>query len=205
MIRVNLYMFLEASWSWSLSYGEEIEKERREWEEKLAAADKKVSESQKALEDMKANAESSTRVHLVRAKTGVEEEELSVEDLEAKVKELEEMKNNSDSKLEAASVESLFFGNMSVNPRHTVTFVFFLAFKTRPGAGAESGDHPAASTDPRPGWSGRGSTGATGSNWGAKGAKGAQEVPRSAVENGAMDTTGHNWTQLDTVDSYDYT
>ena len=60
-----------------------------------------MSESQKALEDMKANAESSTRVHLVRAKTGVEEEELSVEELEAKVKELEEMKNNSDSRLEA--------------------------------------------------------------------------------------------------------
>ena len=39
---------------------------------------------------MKANAESSTRVHLVRAKTGVVEE-LSVEELEAKVKELEEM------------------------------------------------------------------------------------------------------------------
>ena len=198
-------MFLEASWSWSLSYGEEIEKERREWEEKLAAADKKVSESQKALEDMKANAESSTRVHLVRAKTGVEEEELSVEDLEAKVKELEEMKNNSDSKLEAASVESLFFWkHVSKSPTYS-DLRFFLAFKTRPGAGAESGDHPAASTDPRPGWSGRGSTGATGSNWGAKGAKGAQEVPRSAVENGAMDTTGHNWTQLDTVDSYDYT
>ena len=40
---------------------------------------------------MKANAESSTRVHLVRAKTGVLEEGLSVEELEAKVKELEEM------------------------------------------------------------------------------------------------------------------
>lgn len=84
---------------------EEIEKERREWEEKLAAADKKVSESQKALEDMKANAESSTRVHLVRAKTGIEEEELSVEELEAKVKELEEMKNNSDNKLEELNLE----------------------------------------------------------------------------------------------------
>ena len=42
-------------------------------------------------EDMKANAESSTRVHLVRAKTGGLEEGLSVEELEAKVKELEEM------------------------------------------------------------------------------------------------------------------
>ena len=41
--------------SWSLFTSEEIEKERREWEEKLAAADKKVSESQKALEDMKAD------------------------------------------------------------------------------------------------------------------------------------------------------
>eukprot|EP00438_Fugacium_kawagutii_P002781 Skav202265 [mRNA] locus=scaffold1417:441359:458329:- [translate_table: standard] len=59
-----------------------------------------VSESQKALEDMKANAESSSRVHLTRAKTGVEQEELTVEDLETKVKELEDMKNNSDAKLE---------------------------------------------------------------------------------------------------------
>lgn len=49
---------------------------------------------------MKANAESSSRVHLTRAKTGVEQEELTVEDLESKVKELEEMKNNSDAKLE---------------------------------------------------------------------------------------------------------
>ena len=40
----------------------------------------------------------------MRAKTGIEEEELSVEELEAKVKELEEMKNNSDNKLEATSV-----------------------------------------------------------------------------------------------------
>ena len=79
---------------------QEIEKERREWEEKLAAADRKVSDSQKALEDMKANAESNARVHLVRSKTGVEEETLTVEELEAKVRELEDLKNNSDGKLE---------------------------------------------------------------------------------------------------------
>ena len=82
---------------------QEIEKERREWEEKLAAADRKVSDSQKALEDMKANAESNARVHLVRSKTGVEDEDLTVEELEAKVRELEDLKNNSDGKLEAMS------------------------------------------------------------------------------------------------------
>lgn len=85
---------------------QEIEKERREWEEKLAAADRKVSDSQKALEDMKANAESNARVHLVRSKTGVEEETLTVEELEAKVRELEDLKNNSDGKLEASHVET---------------------------------------------------------------------------------------------------
>lgn len=66
----------------------------------MAAADRKVSDSQKALEDMKANAESNARVHLVRSKTGVEEETLTVEELEAKVRELEDLKNNSDGKLE---------------------------------------------------------------------------------------------------------
>ncbi len=69
----------------------------------MAAADRKVSDSQKALEDMKANAESNARVRLVRSKTGVEDEDLTVEELEAKVRELEDMKNNSDGKLEAMS------------------------------------------------------------------------------------------------------
>ena len=41
--------------------------------------------------------------------TGVEEEEMSVEDLEAKVKELEEMKNNSDSKLEDCHSAAVWF------------------------------------------------------------------------------------------------
>mmetsp|Transcript_48599 Transcript_48599/g.113433 ORF Transcript_48599/g.113433 Transcript_48599/m.113433 type:complete len:754 (+) Transcript_48599:38-2299(+) len=84
---------------------EEIERERREWEEKLAAADQKVSESQKALEQMKANAESNSRVHLHRAKTGAVELGMTVEELEAKVQELESQKGQSDSKLEELNAE----------------------------------------------------------------------------------------------------
>ncbi|CAJ1415334.1 unnamed protein product [Effrenium voratum] len=84
---------------------EEIEKERRDWEEKLAAADQKVSDSQKALEEMKANAESNVRVHLSRAKTGVVDEGLTVEELEAKVQELEALKSSSDGQLEELNQE----------------------------------------------------------------------------------------------------
>ncbi|CAE7369250.1 kif1 [Symbiodinium natans] len=84
---------------------EEIEKERREWEEKLAAADQKVADSQKALEEMKANAESDVRVRLARAKTGAVDVALTVEELEAKVQELESQKGDSDSKLEELNAE----------------------------------------------------------------------------------------------------
>ncbi|CAE7913524.1 kif1 [Symbiodinium sp. KB8] len=84
---------------------EEIEKERREWEEKLAAADAKVADSQKALEEMKANAESDVRVRLARAKTGAVDLNPTVEELEAKVQELESQKGDSDSKLEELNAE----------------------------------------------------------------------------------------------------
>jgi len=84
---------------------EEIEKERREWEEKLAAADAKVADSQKALEEMKANAESDVRVRLARAKTGAVDLNPTVEELEAKVTELESQKGDSDAKLEELNSE----------------------------------------------------------------------------------------------------
>eukprot|EP00931_Biecheleriopsis_adriatica_P062255 TRINITY_DN37498_c0_g4_i1.p1 TRINITY_DN37498_c0_g4~~TRINITY_DN37498_c0_g4_i1.p1 ORF type:complete len:1431 (-),score=425.50 TRINITY_DN37498_c0_g4_i1:158-4450(-) len=91
---------------------EEVERERKEWEEKLAAADDKVAESQKELEELKAHSEQQSRVHMTSSSPSARGEDLrakSREELEAIIEELEVAKKEKDAKLEElnTSIEDL--------------------------------------------------------------------------------------------------